>query len=31
MQEMRDAIDAQMFDAFRKLFHENRARGTEQS
>ena len=30
MQEMRDAIDAQMFDAFRKQFHENRARGTDQ-
>jgi queuine tRNA-ribosyltransferase len=29
MQEMRDAIDAQMFDAFRKQFQENRARGTD--
>ncbi|CAB3768818.1 tRNA guanosine(34) transglycosylase Tgt [Paraburkholderia humisilvae] len=27
MQEMRDAIDAGSFDAFRKQFHENRARG----
>ena len=29
MQEMRDAIEARMFDTFRKLFHENRARGVE--
>jgi queuine tRNA-ribosyltransferase len=29
MQEMRDAIEAHMFDAFRKLFHENRARGVD--
>ncbi|CAB3749512.1 tRNA guanosine(34) transglycosylase Tgt [Paraburkholderia solisilvae] len=29
MQEMRDAIDAGNFGAFRKLFHENRARGVD--
>jgi queuine tRNA-ribosyltransferase len=29
MQEMRDAIDGGNFAAFRKLFHENRARGTD--
>ncbi|MFM0120887.1 MULTISPECIES: tRNA guanosine(34) transglycosylase Tgt [unclassified Paraburkholderia] len=28
MQEIRDAIDAKMFEPFRKRFHENRARGT---
>jgi queuine tRNA-ribosyltransferase len=31
MQEMRDAIDAKMFEPFRKRFHENRARGIEQA
>ncbi|MBN3847141.1 tRNA guanosine(34) transglycosylase Tgt [Paraburkholderia sp. Ac-20342] len=31
MQEMRDAIDAKMFDTFRKRFHEDRARGVEPS
>jgi queuine tRNA-ribosyltransferase len=31
MQEMRDAIDAKMFEPFRKRFHENRARGVEQA
>jgi queuine tRNA-ribosyltransferase len=29
MQEMRDAIDAKMFEAFRKRFNENRARGVD--
>jgi queuine tRNA-ribosyltransferase len=29
MQEMRDAIDAKMFEPFRKRFHENRARGID--
>jgi queuine tRNA-ribosyltransferase len=29
MQEMRDAIDGGNFTAFRKQFHENRARGTD--
>jgi queuine tRNA-ribosyltransferase len=29
MQEMRDAIEARLFDTFRKQFHENRARGVE--
>ncbi|MFM0335322.1 tRNA guanosine(34) transglycosylase Tgt [Paraburkholderia fungorum] len=29
MQEMRDAIDAKLFEAFRKRFHENRARGVD--
>ncbi|PRY05407.1 tRNA guanosine(34) transglycosylase Tgt [Paraburkholderia sp. BL25I1N1] len=31
MQEIRDAIDAKMFEAFRKRFHENRARGTAEA
>jgi queuine tRNA-ribosyltransferase len=31
MQEIRDAIDAKMFEPFRKRFHENRARGVEQA
>jgi queuine tRNA-ribosyltransferase len=31
MQEMRDSIDAKMFEAFRKRFHENRARGTAEA
>ncbi|TGP41962.1 tRNA guanosine(34) transglycosylase Tgt [bacterium M00.F.Ca.ET.228.01.1.1] len=31
MQEMRDAIDAKMFEAFRKRFHENRARGIDEA
>jgi queuine tRNA-ribosyltransferase len=31
MQEMRDAIEAKLFDAFRKRFHEDRARGVEPS
>jgi queuine tRNA-ribosyltransferase len=31
MQEMRDAIGAKLFDAFRKCFHEDRARGVEPS
>ncbi|MGE8160152.1 tRNA guanosine(34) transglycosylase Tgt [Paraburkholderia sp. NPDC080076] len=31
MQEIRDAIDAKMFEPFRKRFHENRARGTAES
>ncbi|MFM0014226.1 tRNA guanosine(34) transglycosylase Tgt [Paraburkholderia sediminicola] len=29
MQEMRDAIDAKLFEPFRKRFHENRARGID--
>ncbi|CAH2780679.1 MAG: Queuine tRNA-ribosyltransferase (EC [uncultured Paraburkholderia sp.] len=29
MQEIRDSIDAKMFEAFRQRFHENRARGVE--
>jgi queuine tRNA-ribosyltransferase len=31
MQEIRDAIDAKMFEPFRKRFHENRARGTAEA
>jgi queuine tRNA-ribosyltransferase len=31
MQEMRDAIEAKLFGAFRKRFHEDRARGVEPS
>ncbi len=31
MQEMRDAIDAKMFEPFRKRFHENRARGVDEA
>ncbi|MFM0061453.1 tRNA guanosine(34) transglycosylase Tgt [Paraburkholderia phytofirmans] len=31
MQEIRDAIDAKMFEAFSKRFHENRARGTAEA
>jgi queuine tRNA-ribosyltransferase len=31
MQEMRDAIDAKMFEPFRKRFHENRARGIDEA
>ncbi|MFL9961709.1 tRNA guanosine(34) transglycosylase Tgt [Paraburkholderia sediminicola] len=31
MQEIRDAIDAKMFEPFRKRFHQNRARGVEQA
>ncbi len=31
MQEMRDAIDAKMFEPFRQRFHENRARGAAEA
>jgi queuine tRNA-ribosyltransferase len=31
MQEVRDAIDAKMFEPFRKRFHENRARGSAEA
>jgi queuine tRNA-ribosyltransferase len=31
MQEIRDSIDAKMFEPFRKRFHENRARGTAEA
>jgi queuine tRNA-ribosyltransferase len=31
MQEIRDAIDAKMFEPFRKRFYENRARGTAEA
>ena len=31
MQEIRDAIDAKMFEPFRKRFHENRAHGTAEA
>ncbi|MEM5454369.1 tRNA guanosine(34) transglycosylase Tgt [Paraburkholderia phytofirmans] len=31
LQEIRDAIDAKMFEPFRKRFHENRARGTAEA